>query len=168
MFYISEAPAQGAGASAITADAPITVTMRANRSVLSKDARTALTIMLSLAMTAAILPALRGQYLVPIYVLATMAFLVGALEWHKRAAVAEEHLALDDSAAVLTTSDGIATALPRATTQLVEVAGPSRLSLFLRSHWGSVEIARCLSLEEKRELAPLLADALRNGGRALA
>lgn len=167
MFTISEAR-DGAYAPAALADAPITVTMRANRSSLSDEARTTLTALIGLAMAAAILPALRGHYLVPVYVLATMAFLVGALEWHKRSVVAEEHLALDAKAAVLTTSDGIATALPRATTELVEVAGPSRLTLFLRSHWGSVEIARCLSLEGKRELAPLLSHALRNNGRTMA
>ena len=118
-----------------THDADLILHLRENRSQLSHEARATFTVLIGLFMAMAILPAIQGDMLVPIFALGTMALLVGALEWHSRSQPADEWLVQDD-------------------------ASSACLRLFLESHWQRIEIGRCLSLEEKRAVAPLIARQL--------
>lgn len=69
--------------------------LQENRSHLSQDARVTFTVLIAEFMAMTILPALRGEWLVPASAIGTMALLVGVLDWHRRIRPAAEWLALD-------------------------------------------------------------------------
>ena len=142
-------------------DAGLVLHLQENRSHLSQDARATFTVLIGLFMAMAILPAINGKMLVPIFSLGTMALLVGALEWHKRSRPAAEWLAIEDGRLRWTSTLADPVDLPAGATRLVQdEAGPACLRLFLENQWQRVEIGRCLSLEEKRAVAPLIARQL--------
>ncbi|HTN14485.1 MAG TPA: DUF2244 domain-containing protein [Sphingomonadaceae bacterium] len=140
----------------------IVLHMRENRSHLSQEARAALAVMVVLFMATSILPLLKGVHLVPLFSIGAMAALVAGIEYHKSRRPASETLELDAARVRHCVSGGEAVVLPLATTRLAgEGSEAGGLRLFLRSGWRDVEIARCLSAEEKRSLAILLAERLR-------
>jgi hypothetical protein len=73
----------------------VLVHLQEHRSHLSQDARVTFTVLIAVFMAMAIVPALRGQWLVPAYAIGTMALLVGVLEWHSRTQPAAEWLAIE-------------------------------------------------------------------------
>ena len=73
----------------------IVLHLQENRSTLSHEARVAFTVLIGLFMVMAILPAIKGEMLVPFFALGTMALLVGAIEWHQRSQPAEEWLTIE-------------------------------------------------------------------------
>lgn len=135
--------------------------LRENRSALSQEARVTFTVLIGLFMTMAILPAIKGELLVPMFALGTMALLVGAIEWHKRTQPAAEWLTFENDRLRWTSNRGDPVDLPARATRLVQdEAAPACLRLFLESQWQRIEIGLCLSLEEKRAVAPLIARQL--------
>ena len=142
-------------------DAGLVLHLQENRSHLSQEARTTFTVLIGLFMAMAILPAINGKMLVPVFSLGTMALLVGALEWHKRSRPAAEWLAIEDDRLRWTSNRADPVDLPARATRLVQdETGSACLRLFLQNQWQRVEIGRCLSLEEKRAVAPLIARQL--------
>lgn len=141
--------------------AGLVLQLRENRSRLSQEARVTFTVLIGLFMAMAILPAIKGEMLVPMFSLGTMALMVGTIEWHQRSQPAAEWLAIEDDRLRWTSNRGDPVDLPARATRLVQdEAGPACLRLFLESHWQRIEIGRCLSLEEKRAVAPLIARQL--------
>jgi uncharacterized membrane protein len=135
--------------------------LRENRSSLSQEARVTFTVLIGLFMAMAILPALRGEMLVPAFALGTMALLVGALEWHQRSQPVAEWLAIESDRLRWTSNRHDPVELSTHATRLVQDdTVPARLRLFLESQWYRIEIGSCLSLEEKRAIAPLIARQL--------
>ncbi|MEL7736811.1 DUF2244 domain-containing protein [Citromicrobium bathyomarinum] len=135
--------------------------LRENRSQLSHEARVTFTVLIGLFIAMAILPVIKGNMLLPVFALGTMALLVGAIEWHQRSQPAAEWLAIEDNRLLWTSNRGDPVDLPARVTRLVQdEAVPSRLRLFLETQWHRIEIGRCLSLEEKRAIAPLIARRL--------
>ncbi|MEL7727962.1 DUF2244 domain-containing protein [Citromicrobium bathyomarinum] len=144
-----------------THDADLILHLRENRSQLSQEARATFTVLIGLFMAMAILPAIKGDMLVPIFALGTMALLVGALEWHSRSQPDDEWLAIGDDRLRWRSNGCDPVDLPARATRLVQDdASPACLRLFLENHWQRIEIGRCLSLEEKRAVAPLIARQL--------
>ncbi len=131
--------------------------LQENRSYLPQEARVAFTALIGLFMAMAILPAIKGELLVPIFALGTMALLVGALDWHGRSNPAGEWLAIENDRLRWTNSHSDLVELPVRMTRLVEDAcAQARLRLFLECGPQRIEIGRCLSLEEKRAVAALI------------
>ncbi|MXO66062.1 DUF2244 domain-containing protein [Altericroceibacterium endophyticum] len=140
--------------------------LQENRSSLSQEARVTFTVLIGLFMALTILPALKGQWLVPISTLTSMALLVGALEYHKRSQVTDEWLAIEANHILYRNAQKNTVRLPLATTFLVEEGtGSDRLRLFLKNQWHMVEIACCLGLEEKLSLASLISQHLKRETR---
>jgi uncharacterized membrane protein len=144
------------------ADAALLLHMRENRSSLPQEARTTLSVMVTLFMATAILPAMKGNLLVPIFSIGTMGLLVLAIEWHRRSAPAQEWLALEPHRLRYKCGDGQTVEFIPARTELVQQAGGAAgLRLLLTCPWREVEIGRCLNLEEKRALAMVVSERLR-------
>ena len=126
-----------------------------------RENRSQLTVLIGLFMAMAILPAIKGEILVRLFALGTMALLVGAIEWHQRSQPAAQWLAIADDRLRWTSNRGDPVDLPARATRLVqEDAVPAGLRLFLESQCQRIEIGLCLSLEEKRAVAPLMARQL--------
>ncbi len=142
-------------------EAGLVLHLRENRSQLSHEARVTFTVLIGLFMAMAILPAIKGDMLVPVFALGTMALLVGAIEWHQRSQPAAEWLAIEDDRLLWASNRGDPIDLPAQATRLVQdETVPERLRLFLENHWQRAEIGRYLSLEEKRAVAALIARQL--------
>ena len=105
----------------------------------------------------AILPALRGQWLVPLYAIGTMALLVGVLDWHRHKQPAAEWLAIEQGRVRWRSISHETIEWPLVGTRLIaDDSRPARLRLWLTHREQSVEIGTCLSLEERRAIAPLI------------
>lgn len=142
-------------------DGCLLLRLQENRSHLSQEARVTFTALIVLFMATAILPAFSGELLLPVLSIATMALLAGAIEWHKRSKPATEWLAIEKDRLRYRSDRSDTIDLPVRSTVLVEDAGsPLRLRLFLESQRQKIEIGHCLSLEEKRAIAPLIAGQL--------
>lgn len=142
-------------------EAGLVLHLRENRSQLSHEARVTFTVLIGLFMAMAILPAIKGNMLLPVFALGTMALLVGAIEWHQRSHPAAEWLAIEDDRLRWASNRGDPVDLPaRATRFVQDDAIPDRLRLFLENRWQRIEIGRCLGLEEKRAVAALIARQL--------
>lgn len=140
--------------------------MRENRSHLSEPARRTFAVLGAVMMALAILPALSGHWLVPVFCLMAMGGLVFALESHARATLAGEMLEIADGTIHHRDAQGLATHIPVLFAKLdAQAPTPSSLRLILRSPKASVEIGRCLGLDERRALIPLIAAALAQGRR---
>ena len=135
--------------------------MRENRSHLGNDARAAFSVIAVVLVATTILPALKGYWLVPVFSLAALAALTFALDRHAKSRPASETLELIDGRVRYRDSAGRVIEYPAFRMRLAaEGRGPSDLRLFLRSRDGAIEFGRCLSLDERREVAPLVAAAL--------
>ena len=145
--------------------------LQENRSHLSQDARVTFTVLISVFMAMAIVPALHGQWLVPAYAMGTMALLVGVLDWHHCTRPAAEWLALDQGRLLWRSLAHETVEWPLAATRFViDDAVPARLRLFLEHRARRIEIATCLGLEERRAVADLITRELavaRRSARAL-
>lgn len=90
-----------------------------------------------------------------------MATLTFAVERHGKSTPAQETLELADGRVRHRDSSGRQIELPAFWIRLAaEGRSSSELRLFLRGRDGSIEFGRCLSLEERRAVAPLVAAAL--------
>jgi len=142
--------------------------LQENRSRLSQDARVTFTVLIAVFMAMAIVPALRGQWLVPAFAIGTMALLVAVLDWHRHTRPATEWLALDEGRLLWCSLVHETVEWPLAATRFViDDAVPARLRLFLEHRARRIEIATCLGLEERRAVADLITReiaAARRGG----
>jgi uncharacterized membrane protein len=146
---------------------PLILHMRENRSHLSREARLCFAVIGLLFMVTSIGPALHGHWLVPAFSLAAMAALTFALERHGASRPASETLELADGRVSHRDSAGRRVELPAYWLRLAtESRNPSDLRLILSGRDGAIEFGLCLSLDERREVAPLVAEALaRTRGR---
>jgi uncharacterized membrane protein len=169
MYMISDCPdgrQTADNASPQTVAKPLIFHLAENRSHLSQDARVTFTVLIVVFMMMAILPALRGQWLVPAYAIGTMGLLVGVLEWHRRTQPAREWLAIEDGRLFWRSLKHPTVEWPVADTRLVmDDAVPARLRLLLTHRDRAIEIATCLGLEEKRAVGPLIARELAAASR---
>lgn len=140
---------------------PLILHMQENRSHLSEEARVCFSVIALLFMVTSIGPALQGRWLVPAFSILAMAALTFALERHAKSTPAQETLELADGRVRHRDSSGRQIELPAIWMRLAaEARSPSDLRLFLRSRDGTIEFGRCLSLDERRAVAPLVAAAL--------
>ena len=135
--------------------------MQENRSHLAQDARVCFSIIALLLMATSIGPALHGHWLVPAFSILAMAALTFALERHGKSRPAGEILELAEGRVRHRDSAGQQVKLPAFWVRLAaEGRTPSNLRLFIRGRDGPIEFGRCLSLDERRAVAPLVAAAL--------
>lgn len=154
--WLANSPDQNYGSSA-----PLILRMQENRSQLSGEARACFSALAALFLVTAILPALEGRWLIPAYSLAAMAALTFALERHSKSSPAKETLELGDGKVRHCDSSGRVVELPAFWMRLVaESPTPATMRLFLRSRDGAIEFGHCLSFNERRAVAPLVAAAL--------
>lgn len=140
---------------------PVVLHMRENRSHLPQGARVVFTMLAVLFIAVTLLTAARGQWLVPAYAMGALAALTFALEHHAKVTPASETLEIDIDCARFRIGADEAVSLPLTWLRLVtEQRSPTDLRLILRAGERRVEIGRCLALEERRALAPLLQVAL--------
>jgi uncharacterized membrane protein len=140
---------------------PLILHMRENRSHLSQEARLCFAVIGLLFMVTSIGPALHGHWMVPAFSLAAMAALTFALERHGASRPASETLELADGRVSHRASAGRQMELSTHWLRLgAESRNPSDLRLILSGRDGAIEFGRCLSLDERREVAPLVAEAL--------
>jgi uncharacterized membrane protein len=161
MYAITDCPAGQPQADKAAAPRAVLVHLQEHRSHLSQDARVTFTVLITLFMAMAILPALRGQWLVPAYAIGTMAVLVGVLDWHRRKQPAAEWLAIEQGRVRWRSLSHETIDWPLIGTRLIaDDSRPARLRLWLTHRERSVEIGSCLSLEERRTIAPLITNEL--------
>lgn len=145
---------------------PLILHMQENRSHLGREARLCFTAIAVLFMVTCLATAAKGQWLIPAFSLLAMAALTFALERHGQSRPACETLELADGHVRHSDSSGHVVELPAHWMKLAtESRTPSDLRLILRCHQGAIEFGRCLSLEERRAVAPLVADALARAKR---
>lgn len=145
---------------------PLVLHMRENRSHLGPDARACFSVIGLLLLVTSIGPALHGHWLVPAFSIAALAGLTFALDRHGASRPAQETLELGEGRVRHHDSTGRATELPVWTLRLAaEGRSPGELRLFLRGREGTIEFGRCLSLAERRAVAPLVAAALAQSRR---
>lgn len=108
--------------------------LQENRSHLSQHARVTITVLIAVFMAMAIVPALRGQWLVSAFAIGTMALLVGVLDWHRHTRPAAEWLALDQG----------------------RLLWRSLSNDTVEHRARRIKIATCLGLEERRAAADLI------------
>ena len=143
------------------ASKPLILHMQENRSHLSQEARACFSVIALLFMVTSIVPALHGQWLVPAFSILGLAGLTFALERHGNSRPASETLELADGRVRHRDSSGRTVEYPAFWMRLAaEGRSPSDLRLYLRCRDGVIEFGRCLSLDERREIAPLVAAAL--------
>ena len=140
---------------------PLILHMQENRSHLTQDARICFSVIAALLMVTSLAPALRGHWLVPAFSILAMAGLTFALERHSKTPPASETLELGAGRVRYRDSAGRQVELPAFWLQVVaEGRSPSDLRLFLRGRDGAIEFGRCLSINERRAVVPLVTAAL--------
>jgi len=146
---------------------PLILHMRENRSHLPREGRLCVSIIALLFMITSIVAAAQERWLVPVFSILAIAVLTFALERHGRSAPAQETLELADGRVRHCDSTGRQIDLPAFWLRLAtEGRSPSDLRLFLRSRDASIEFGRCLSLDERRAVAPLVEAALAQARRS--
>lgn len=150
-----------AGAPIGLEDKPVILHMRENRSPLSREARLGFSALGLVLMFTSIAPALKGYWLVPAFSMLAIAALTIALERHGKSRPASETLEFLTGRVRHHDSCGHCLELPSVWLRLIaEGRGPGELRLFLRGRDGSIEFGRCLGIDERRAIAPLVAAAL--------
>lgn len=148
---------------------PFVLHLEQNRSSLPDGARVLLPLLLGLAFASTLGPALRGSFIVPAAVLAAMASLLLAMEIHVRLPVPFERIEIDGRAVRLLSHRGLLSEFPSHWARIEQVRRtPVDLSLVLTCRGRSVEFGRCLGIDERRAIVPIVADALahvRGGSR---
>lgn len=141
--------------------APLILHMCENRSHLPQEARLAFTAIFMMFMAMAIARGLQGHWQVPVYAILTMAGLTYALDRHSKSKPASETLELGKGSIRYCDVHGQWVEYRAATTRLsAEAGGLDELRLFLRGRDGTIEFGRCLNLDERRAVAPIVAAAL--------
>jgi uncharacterized membrane protein len=157
------APLRAGAEQPIPADAtlPLVLRMRENRSCLSNDGRKAIAALAVVFMAMTLTFALRGLWFIPLFSMAAVAALIFAVDRHARRQATSEVLELSRSRARHRDRQGRVVELPSAWLRLkAEHPTPSELRLFLRAGDRRIEFGRCLSLDEKRAVIPIVAAAL--------
>lgn len=158
MYEILDRPR---GRSCARDEGAIVVRMRENRSALSSEARSAFAALAFLLLVLSIVPVVRGYWLVPAFSLATVAALTFALERHQKQAAPAETLEVGPGCLRHADSHGRMTECKGPWLSfMVEAPTPSALRLLVRTAADVVEIGRCLSLDERRAVAPVIEAAL--------
>lgn len=140
---------------------PLVLHMQENRSQLSRGARASFSMLGLLFMVTSIGPAVHGYWLVPAFSILALAALTFALERHGTSAPAYETLEFVDGRVRHRDSSGRQVELPAFWLRLAaESCSPSDLRLILRGRDGAIEFGRCLSLDERHAVVPLIASAL--------
>jgi uncharacterized membrane protein len=145
----------------ISANAVIVLQMQQNRSSFPAEGRAALCVLVTLFMLSSILPALRGNFIVPLFSISVMAVLVWALDFHKNSAPYSERLELADGELHYADSRGLTFAMPSYWARFeTEKRTPVDVRLHLRSRNRGFEFGKSLSLEERLAVAPVIERAL--------
>lgn len=140
---------------------PIILHMQENRSHLAQEARVCFSVIALLFMVTSIGSALHGQWLVPAFSILALAGLTFAHERHGKSRPASETLEVANGRVRHRDSAGWTVECPARWMRLAaEGRSPSDLRLYLRCRDGVIEFGRCLSLGERREIAPIVAAAL--------
>ncbi|NBC37169.1 DUF2244 domain-containing protein [Novosphingobium sp. FSY-8] len=133
---------------------------------MSEPARQSFAVLGAAMMALSILPVLSGHWLVPVFCLMAIGGLVFALEQHARSKPDGEVLEIAHGTIRHRDARGQASHMPCLFAKLdAQAPTPSSLRLILRSPNASVEIGRCLGLEERQALVPVIAAALAQGRR---
>lgn len=143
------------------ADRPIVLFMRENRSALNEAERQTFAMLGTCLAAMAILPALKGYWLVPVFSLGALALLVLALGRHRASVPASETLELGAARIVHRKRGRVPVELSLFKLQFAqERRSPTKLSLVLCDAHRRIEVGSCLSLTEREEVAPIIAAAL--------
>ncbi len=135
--------------------------LRENRSHLSERGRQAVAAIVFVWLACTILPALKGLWPVAAYSLAVMTALLVALGCHARSRPASETLTFAGARIRHRNASGQTAELPSRLVRLhIDEPAPAELHLFLRHGATSVEIARCIGIDERRALITTLAALL--------
>lgn len=140
---------------------PLAFQMRENRSPLTQQQSLCITAIAVMMMVASLLPAIRGFWPTALFMLLATGGTVFALERHRPSRPASETLELEDGR--VRHVDGLGRQRELTAywvTFSAEARTPYDLRLLLRSREGTIEFGRCLSVEERRAIAPLIAQAL--------
>ena len=139
----------------------IVLHMQQNRSSFPQEGRIALSVLVTLFMLTSVLPALRGNFLVPLFSIAVMAMLVWALEFHQKSPPYSERLELADGEVRYADNAGRAFTMPSYWVRIeAEERTPVDLRLHLRGRDRRFEFGTSLSLEERLAIAPVIERAL--------
>lgn len=139
----------------------IVLQMQQNRSSFPAEGRRALSVIVTLFMLTSVLPALRGNFLVPLFSIGVMALLVWALEFHQKSPPYSERLELADGKLLYADSAGRTFAMPSYWARIeAQKRTPSDVRLHLRSRGSHFEFGNSLSLEERLAIAPVIERAL--------
>jgi uncharacterized membrane protein len=123
--------------------------------------RSAFAALAFLLLILSIVPFIHGYWLVPAFSLAAVAALTFALERHQKQAAPAETLEVGPGRLRHADSRGRVTECEGPWLSFrVEAPTPSALRLLVRTAADVVEIGRCLSLDERRAVAPVIAAAL--------
>ncbi|WP_430446722.1 DUF2244 domain-containing protein [Sphingorhabdus contaminans] len=145
----------------VAAHPGIVIHMEQNRSHFPEEGRNALSVIITLLMLTSVLPALRGNLLVPLFSIGAMALLVWALEFHQKSAPYSERLELADGEVRYSDSAGRTFAIPSYWTRLeIEQRAPLDVRLHLRSRDRRFEFGKSLNLEERLAIRPVIENAL--------
>ena len=151
----------------LPAQRPLVVLMRQNRSALGHHERQTIAVLGTCLTILAILPALKGYWLVPVFSLSVLALLVMALDRHRQSVPPSETLELGKEKIVLRGTRREPVELsPLRMRFATEQRSPADFRLFLRDPQRSIEIGTCLSLEEREAIAPIIAAALADARRS--
>jgi len=139
--------------------------MQENRSALDVVARRIVAGLGCFAIVISLGPAVHGQWVVSLFSLLALGGLTLALDRHGRRPPAEERLEVGDGRVRHRDSSGRLTDLSVYWLRLAaEGRSSADLRLVLRGRGRSLEIGRCLSLDERRDVAPVVIAALRQAG----
>ncbi len=143
------------------ASSSMVLRMRENRSQLSRDGRAAIAVLAILFMGTTLVFAFKGLWLIPLFSITAMAALTFALDRHARGQASVETLEFAESLVRHRDGGGRTVELPAFWLRLnAQQRTPGDLRLFLRSGRKQIEFGRCLSLDEKRAVVPIVEAAL--------
>lgn len=146
---------------AIAANPGIVLHMQQNRSSFPREGRAALCVLVTLFMLTSVLPAMRGNLLVPLFSIGVMALLVWALDHHQKSVPYSEHIELTDGELRYADNSGRQFVMPSYWARFeAETRTPVDVRLHLRTKDKSFEFGNSLSLEERLAVAPVVEEAL--------
>lgn len=135
--------------------------MQQNRSTFTQEARLALAVLVTLFMVTAILPFVRGQFLVAFYSLGVLALLVWALDHHRKTPPLTERLMLSQGEIHYWNNQGRRFTLPSYWIRFeAHRPTPADVRLVLRTRDKRFEVGNSLSIDERNAVAPLIELAL--------
>lgn len=160
--WLAQSPADSKAAAQ-----PMALRMQQNRVLLGQTERQTLAVLGVCFTMLAILPAVKGYWLVPACSLTALGALVFALYRHERAAPRSELLELGDGQVTFRSDRKRPIALDRRHLHLATTRrSATDLRLFIADRQRSIEVGACLSPEEREAIAPVIAAALANTHRS--